>query len=175
MIEEEIFVHNDNRRQVVLIGQNIRRELNLLREIGLDLVADYNPGLLAILDSRSIASALELDVDGEDDKSFGLGPLLEQLAISFGPNDLEDAGKNASLTLRALMGLGVATADRQYGVNDQRKLSILAKVSLGLPPHCSSGDPTKTDRPLNERRDVDPKGKTPIRFGDHIIIIKANV
>jgi hypothetical protein len=168
MIEEEIFVHNWNRRQIVLVGQNIRRELNLLREIGLDLVGEYNPGLLAVLDTRSIAAELGLDVN-DDEKSFGLGQVLEQLGISFKSSDLQNAGSNSSLTLRALLGLGVSTADREDGVSYlERKLEIFAKVSLGLPPHGPSQAAEGKDQTSNERQDVDRKGKSPVRMGDHM-------
>jgi hypothetical protein len=170
MIEDEIFVHNDNRRQIVLVGQNIRRELNLLREIGLDLVGEYNPGLLAVLDTRSIAAELGLDVN-DDEKGFGLGQVLEQLGISFETNDLQNAGNNASLTLRALLGLGVSTADREDGVNYfRRKIEIFAKVSLGLPPHRPSRAAEGKDQILDERPDIDRKGKSPVRMGDHMAV-----
>ncbi|EPE32723.1 hypothetical protein GLAREA_07857 [Glarea lozoyensis ATCC 20868] len=134
-LEEAIFVHDGNRRQVVLVGQNVRKELDLLREIGLDLVGEYNPGLLAILDTSSIVTSLGMQPQ-DDFHTCGLEHVLEQLEISFPSKGVRSAGDNAQYTLRALFGLGVLSADSAAGSDEvtyRRRMETFARISLGVP------------------------------------------
>jgi hypothetical protein len=136
LFEEAIFTHDGNRRQVVLVGQDIRTELNILREIGLDLVGEYNPGLLAILDTQSIAAGLDISPDGSYENCT-LRYILEQLEIPFPSRASHSAGNNAHCTLRALFGLGVLSAKNGDDTHYQRRMKAFARISLGSPEHHS--------------------------------------
>jgi hypothetical protein len=87
--------------KVVLVGQHICAELNIMEKIGIDLRAQKLSSIEGILDTVTISRYIGLPFSQRP----SLDKLLEFLRIPVQKRSLHNSGNNAHFTLRALLML----------------------------------------------------------------------